>query len=214
MRKLMMGLGLLVSLMMFGLAQAFDGPQEGDDYALISPAVSMGQSDKVQVVELFWYGCPACYRLEPHLKDWLKNKPEHVEFIRLPAIFNNPVWRLHAKAYYTAEALDVVDAFHEPFFHSIHQFGKRMASDDEIRAFFVSIGVEDKAFDNAFASFAVESKVRRAADLTGRFNISGVPSLAINGKFVVDGPMAKSYENMFNTVNVLAAREAGKVAQR
>lgn len=195
-----------------GVALAADGLKAGEDYAVISPAVSMAGNDKIQVVELFWYGCPACYKLEPHLEEWLKNKPEHVEFVRLPAIFNNPAWVLHARAYYTAEALGIVEDFHAPFFHAMHRFGKRMQSEAEIRDFFVSAGVTAENFDKNFSSFAVESRVRRAADLTRQYGIGGVPALAINGKYVVDGPMAKTYENMFATVNKLAEQEAMAIA--
>jgi thiol:disulfide interchange protein DsbA len=206
--------------LMFGLlwtihAHAFGigGLETGVDYAEISPEV-VSSSDKIQVVELFWYGCPACYSAEPHVEAWLKNKPANVEFVRIPAIFNNPRWALHAQAYYTAEALGVLDDFHVPFFHAIHRFRKPMSSAQEVREFFVQIGVKAEDFDKTFSSFMVETKVRRAADLTGRYKINGVPALAVNGKYLVDGPMAKTYENMFKTVNILTEHEAERLAKR
>ena len=210
-RKLMMGLALFA---LAGFVHAFTGLEEGDDYAVISPAVSVADNGKVQVVELFWYGCPACYRLEPHLESWLKNKSDDIEFVRLPAIFNNPTWQLHAKAYYTAEVLGVVDDFHSPFFHAIHSLGKRMQSEAEIREFFLSLGVSGEKFDSTFSSFTVESRTRRAADLTNKYGITGVPALTVNGKFLVDGPMAKTYENMFVTINKLAEQESVKMVKR
>jgi thiol-disulfide isomerase/thioredoxin len=150
MHKLLTGAALALALLLTGQAQAADGLKAGQDYAVINPAVELPASDKVQVVELFWYGCPACYNMEPHLVEWLKTKPENVEFVRLPAIFNNPQWALHARAYYTAESLGVVEDFHAPFFHAMHRFGKRMDTPEALRAFFAEIGVSGEDFDKAF----------------------------------------------------------------
>jgi thiol:disulfide interchange protein DsbA len=82
-----------------------------------------------------------------------------------------------------------------------------MGSREDIREFFSGIGVDGKTFDETFDSFAVQAKVRRAADLTRRYGITGVPALVVNGKYVVEGPMAKSYENMLRIVNALVEKE-------
>lgn len=185
-------------------------PVEGKSYSVVSPTVPGSSEDKVLVVELFWYGCPHCYQFEPYISDWEKKKPENVEFVRLPAIFNNPKWKLHATAFYTAEVLDVMDKFHKPFFDAIHSERKRMASEEEIRTFFEQIGVSGQDFDDAFESFAVQAKVRRAADLTKKYGIDGVPSMAVEGKYLVNGEMAKSFNGMISTVNALVEKEAAK----
>lgn len=182
--------------------------QAGSDYEVISPAMPAAGNGKVEVVELFWYGCPHCYQFEPILQQWLKHKPANVEFVRIPAIFNNPRWKLHAHAYYTAEVLGVLEQFHKPFFDAIHQDRLRMNNQREIREFFLRIGVEGDTFDSTFESFAVQAKVRRAADLTRQYGISGVPSMVINGKYRSDGPMAKSYERLLRIVESLVARES------
>ncbi len=207
-------LGLLLILPTLALAEAGSAQQyvAGEDYALVTPAQPGGSDGKVQVAELFWYGCPHCFEFEPYLRDWEKNKPANVELIKIPAIFNNPRWQLHAGAFYTAEVLGVMDKFHEPFFNAIHAGNQRMGSKEDIREFFAGIGVDGKTFDETFDSFAVQAKVRRAADLSRKFGISGVPSLVVNGKYVVDGPMAKSYENMLRIVDALVQKET--VAQQ
>jgi len=179
----------------------------GKDYSLVTPPLPGDDEGKVQVVELFWYGCPHCYRFESYIHDWEKNKPDYVEFVRVPAIFNNPRWELDARAYYTAEVLGVMDKFHTRFFNAIHLERKHMTNKDDIRDFFAGIGVDNKTFDETFDSFAVQSKVRRAADLTHQYGISGVPSVAVAGKYLVDGPMAKSYDNLLRIVDALAAKE-------
>jgi thiol:disulfide interchange protein DsbA len=206
-RRLFLGFLLMLPALAMSSAASAQQYVPGEDYAVVTPAQPGGTDGKVQVVELFWYGCPHCFQFEPTLHDWVKSKPANVEFIRIPAIFNNPRWQLHAGAFYTAEVLGVMDKFHEPFFNIIHIGHQRMGTREDVRDFFAGIGVDGKTFDDTFDSFAVQAKVRRAADLTRKYGISGVPSLVVNGKYVVDGPMAKSYENMLRIVNALVKKE-------
>ena len=113
------GLLLALAASPFGPAAAEDYT-EGTDYERVSPPIATDETGKVEVYEFFWYGCPHCYRFEPYLQKWLENKPDNVEFIRIPAIFNSPRWEVHARAYYTAEILEVQDRIHGPLFSAIH----------------------------------------------------------------------------------------------
>ncbi len=197
----------LAALCLSGISSAEEF-SAGQDYKTISPAVPAAAPGKVQVVELFWYGCPHCYDFDPVLDGWLEDKPANVEFVRIPAIFNNPRWKLHAQAYYTAEVLEIVDKFHKPFFDAIQKNRQRMASKEEIAQFFDRMDVDAKTFDDAFESFAVQAKVRRAADLTRQYGIDGVPAIIVNGKYMTEGGMAKSYERLIRIIEALIARES------
>jgi protein dithiol oxidoreductase (disulfide-forming) len=177
------------------------------DYTMVSPPVPAAGPGKVQVVELFWYGCPHCFHFDPILDGWLEDKPANVEFVRLPAIFNNPRWKLHAQAFYTAEVLEIMNKFHKPFFNAVQNQHRKMATKDEIGKFFEQLDVDAKTFDDAFESFAVQTKVRRAADLTRQYNIDGVPTIIVNGKYRVEAGLAKSYERMISITDGLIARE-------
>ncbi len=186
------------------------GIDEGIEYKTVSPRVDNQIDDKkVEVVELFWYGCPHCFHFEPLLDQWIKNKPRNVNFVRIPAVFN-PSWRLHAQAFYTAKVLGVLDKIHQPLFDAIHIKGQRMASADELADFFARHGVKKKAFFDAFNSFAVDADVRRAEDLTQRYGIDGVPSLIVDGKYRTSASLAGSNEKMLEVVNYLIAKEQGK----
>jgi len=198
---------LLLPTFVMAAGSADSNYKAGEDYSLVTPPQPGDSNGKVQVVEFFWYGCPHCFKFDPMIQEWEKEKPDYVEFIRIPAIFNNPRWELDARAFYTAEVLGVLSKFHTPFFNAIHVSRKRMTSKDEIRDFFSTIGVDNKTFDDTFDSFAVEAKVRRAADLTKKYAIDGVPTMAVNGKYLIDGNMAKSYANMLRIVSSLAAKE-------
>jgi thiol:disulfide interchange protein DsbA len=179
---------------------------EGIEYRAIKPPVATQTGNKIEVVELFWYGCPHCFRLEPRINQWKKTKPANVEFIRVPAIFNKR-WELHAKAFYTAETLGVLDKIHTPLFDEIHVRKKHLHKKSDIKAFFVKHGVKEKDFDNTFDSFMVNIKVNRAKDLTKRYGIDGVPSLVVNGKYLTDGPMASGHANLMKILDFLIKKE-------
>lgn len=197
----------LTPLMLPGVARA--SIDEGIEYQKVTPPVPTTVNNKqIEVVEMFWYGCPHCYHFEPSLLKWLAHKPKYVVFTRIPAIFNNPMWEIHAKAYYTADVLGVLDKTHEAFFNAIHEKGERLATESAIEAFFVKHGVSAKDFKNAFNSFAVYSKVRRAAELTRRYGIDGVPSMIVDGKYRTSGSLAGGNEGMIKVINFLVAKEA------
>ena len=200
--------GLLISLLLLVLpfSVSLADYDEGIEYKRLGKPLTTEDPAKVEVLELFWYGCPHCYRLEPHLKSWLKKQPEKVNFVRVPAVFN-PKWAFHAKMYYTAELLGVLDKMHKPFFDAIHVQRKRLSSEGEVLAMFKKFGVSDKDFSSTFNSFAVDSLVRKATDITRRAHISGVPTLVINGKFVTDGPMGNGHEGMLKIADYLIKRE-------
>lgn len=204
--------GLIVSLLLLivPFSTSFAEYDEGIDYKRLSRPLTTEDPAKVEVMELFWYGCPHCYRLEPKLKAWLKKQPKKVNFVRVPAVFN-PKWAFHAKLFYTAELLGVLDKMHQPIFDAMHVQRKRMNSEGEAYALFKKFGISDKDFNNTFNSFAVDSLVRKATDLTRRANISGVPSLVINGKFVTDGPMGNGHEGMLKIADFLISRELATV---
>ncbi len=188
---------------------AADTFEEGTQYAQINPPEPTSVvPGKVEVVEMFWYGCPHCYHLEPYVQQWLAHKPANVEFVRVPAIFGNKQWRLHAQAYYTAEILGVGDKIHTPLFDAIHKEKRQLNTEDALADFFAEHGVDKKQFHDAFNSFSVMVKVNHAADLTQRYGISGVPSVIVDGKYRTDGGMAGGTENIFKVVEYLVAKES------
>ncbi|MFA5628231.1 MAG: thiol:disulfide interchange protein DsbA/DsbL [Thiohalomonadaceae bacterium] len=203
-----LGLALLLSMSVF-IVHADDELLEGFHYARLGTVVEPigAASDKVEVVELFWYGCGHCYAFEPHLHDWLQRKPANVEFIRVPAVFNSGAWRLHARAYYVAEVLGLTDKIHSAMFKAIHEEKKPLNNEQQLARLFAGFGVDEKKFKETLNSFGVEMKVNRATLLTERYGIDGVPALVVAGKYRTDGPMAQTYQGMLQVVNHLVAEE-------
>ena len=182
---------------------------EPQGYETLSPAQPTQNPDKIEIIEFFWYGCPHCYSFEPVLDEWLKNKPENVEFIRQPAIFNS-LWGKHAKAYFVAEALGVVDKVHADFFNAIQNLKQKLTSEDQLAEFFVAHGVDETEFRNTFNSFLIDTKVRQAKSMAPRYGITGVPAIVINGKYKTTGPLAQSQEKMIEIMNQLIELESQK----
>ncbi|WP_455365165.1 thiol:disulfide interchange protein DsbA/DsbL, partial [Kaarinaea lacus] len=190
-----------------GLALAAPTYKEKIHYERVLPAQPTTTGDKVEVVEMFWYGCPHCNNLEPYVNRWLKKKPAQAEFVRMPAIFR-PEWELHARAYYTAEILGVLEKTHAAMFEAIHQQKRRLNTDAEIQKLFAEHGVSAEDFNRVFRSFAVEAKIRRAKDMSERYGIRGVPALIVNGKYRTGARLAGGNANIFRVVDYLVAQES------
>jgi thiol:disulfide interchange protein DsbA len=171
------------------------------------PPQPTATGNKIEVIEIFSYGCSHCHRFEATLERWLKGKPENVEFVRLPAIFS-PQLAIFARAYYAAEALGALDKVHKPLFDAIHMQKRRLTTEEEIAEVFVENGVKKEDFHKAFRSFSVESKVRRAAELGKRYGVEATPSMVVNGKYITDPGMSNGFDGMINQVNQLVAKES------
>ena len=198
---------LLLLLPLAGIAETGEY-EEGFNYVRVSPPANTHVAEgKVEVVELFWYGCPHCYTFEPHVTEWLKNKPEAAQFVRMPAVLN-PHWEPHARAFYAAELLGVGEELHAKLFDEIHKNKRRLRSEDEIVRFYVQNGVDEAKFREAYGSFAVQTKVRQAARLGRQYQATGVPTVIVNGKYRTNATMAGGYRQMIDIINLLVAQES------
>jgi protein dithiol oxidoreductase (disulfide-forming) len=185
--------------------------KEGEHYKALKPAQATSVAPgKVEVVEVFWYACGHCYLIEPTLESWVRNgKPANVELVRVPAMWND-LLKTHARVYYTAELLGKLPSLHGEIYREINVRGNRLDTPAKIEAFFVSKGVAKQDFQKAFSSFAVETKLNRAADLNRRYRITSTPTVVVNGKYVTDVTMAGSEPRLFDLINTLAAQETPK----
>jgi thiol:disulfide interchange protein DsbA len=183
------------------------GFKPGTDYDLVSPPQPTSDPGKVEVMEFFWYGCPHCYHFEPDLNAWIKKKPDSVNFIRQPAVFNAH-WAAHAKAFFTAEALGVLDKMHADFYDAIQNKRQTLESEDDLAKFFKEHGVPEEEFHKAYKSFAVDAKMRQAEGLAAKYGVTGTPSIIVNGKYLVGPQKAKSFPRMIEITNALIKQES------
>jgi thiol:disulfide interchange protein DsbA len=179
----------------------------GAHYLRLSPTQPTSSNpDQVEVCEVFWYGCPHCYELDPLLEQWRTRKADYVNFVRVPAVWN-PTLRTHARAFYTAEELGKGAEMHAEFFREIHERRNGLDTEAKLQEFFARFGVDAAAFKGAFDSFAVQAKLQRADELSRRYRIDSVPTIVVNGKYTTDGPMVGSYEELLVLIDELAAAE-------
>jgi thiol:disulfide interchange protein DsbA len=178
-------------------------------YETLSPTQPTQDPNKIEVIEFFWYGCPHCYSFEPVLEKWVKNLPANVVFIRQPAVFND-TWGKHAKAYFTAEALGIVDKIHDDFFDAVQNKKEKLETEEQLTKFFVAHGVNETEFHDAYNSFLVDAKMRQAPMMASRYGITGVPAIIVNGKYKTNGTLAGSHEKMIEIMNQLIQQENKK----
>jgi thiol:disulfide interchange protein DsbA len=188
----------LVSLLMLVPALALSQPR----YTELKPTQPVETQGKIEVIEFFWYGCPHCYNLEPYIESWLKKLPPDTEFRRIPAIFSDR-WALDARIFYTFEAMGVLQKVHRPFFDAIHRNHLRTDNPEALHEWLQRQGIDPKKFDDTFNSFGVQSKTKRAMQLTLAYKIDGTPAMAVQGRYTVSAEQAGSQEGMLKTVDYL-----------
>jgi thiol:disulfide interchange protein DsbA len=202
---------LTVSLLIFGASGAVAQNAAktfvaGTDYDVISPTVTTAVPGKIEVAEFFWYGCGHCYTFEPMLQQWKKTLPEDVNFRGVPAIWQEKM-ALHARAYYAADALGVLDKMHPVIFQAMNVDRKPLGSQAEIAALFVANGVSEEDFSKAFNSFGVSSQVTQAEATAKAAGLSGTPALMVNGKYYISGRKSGTQAEMLQVVDYLIERE-------
>lgn len=182
--------------------------EQGRHYELLTAAQPTGAAPgEVEVLEIFWYGCPHCYTLEPHVQGWLDDGiPAAARFDRMPATLNRS-WQIHARAYYTAEALGILDEVHPALFREINVNRNFLSTPEELAEFFAGFGVSEADFTETFNSFAVQTKLRRSDSLARRYRITGVPAIVVNGKYVTGADMAGSVDGLFEVIDFLVEKE-------
>jgi len=184
----------------------------GTNYKLVAnPQPTNVAAGKVEVAEVFWYGCGHCYALDPALENWKQSKAPYVEFVRVPVIWG-AVHRQHAKLYYTLQALHRPE-LHTKVFDAIHQEGLQLTgrTEEQVRsihfAFLNREGVSEKEFNAAYDSMTVAANIARAENLTRNLQVSSVPVMYVNGKFSTSVDDAGGQAEMLALVNDLAASE-------
>lgn len=173
----------------------------GKDYELVSPPQAVETGKKIEVLEIFSYGCPHCFDLEADFSQWAKQQPKDVEVRRLPAIFRDS-WIPLAKAYFALDAMGLTDKLHGEFFNAIHVKHIRFDDDNAVFDWVEKQGVNRKAFSDAYSSFAIQSKAMRAKQLSKAYGITGVPAVIIDGKYRAY-VSAKGHAGLFATIDQL-----------
>jgi len=171
-------------------------------YSELKPALQVESEGKIEVLEFFWYGCIHCYNLEPMVEKWEKTLPKDVQFRRVPAVFNDR-WAIDASIFYALEAMGLLEKLHRPLFDAIHKERLRTDVQKDFMEWLQKQGVDTKKFTETMKSFGVQSKMRRAAQMTALYKIDGTPAMAVHGRYTVSTDQGKTQNGLFETVNYL-----------
>jgi thiol:disulfide interchange protein DsbA len=209
-RTLVAALGLAP---LAGFAQA-RRPAADLDYSELKSRQAVETNGKIEVIEFFWYGCGACYALEPLLEKWVPKLPADAQYRRIPAVFNDAKWARDAGIFYAFEALGITAKVHRPFFDAIHRDRLRTDNSQALAEWLQRNNVDPKKFDAIRKSFGVQSKLRRAAQLSVAYGIAGTPTLAVHGRYTISVEQAGSWERMLAIADYLigVARKGGQTS--
>ena len=201
--KTVAGAGLALSV---PLARAQAGPREGNEFRAVKPEQSTESPGKIEVLEFFWYGCPHCNVFEPSIKDWVKRLPPDVVFRKVHVALG-PSWAAHQQLYYALESLNKDAALNEAIFAAIHNDRQPLNKPDDMADFVAKHGVDRKQFLDAWASFTVRTRVRKATAMAKAYGVDGVPAMAVNGRWYTAPSMAGGNAQALAVVDALIERE-------
>jgi thiol:disulfide interchange protein DsbA len=188
--------------------------QEGLHYFLVDQAPAEPPAVP-EVLEAFSYLCSHCHSFEPFISNWVQHKPEDVRFRRLPVVFGRSSWELYARAYVTADLLNIADQAHGAMMDRLWKEKKIMRSMEEIADFYSQFGVDPDKFVATAQSFGVDRVLREDQLKVKNYGVQGTPSLIVNGRYRVAGSAAvPSFDVMMDVVSFLIAKDRGDVASQ
>lgn len=187
------------------MAQA---PVEGKQYTRLQMPQPTEQAGKVEVIEFFWYGCSHCSDFEPLLQPWVKKLPANVVFRKVPAVFN-PNWALGARLFYTIEALGLTERLNVAAFNAVQKERINLNDEKAVGDWAARQGADRQKFLDMYKSFAVDGKVRKAAEMTQEYGFSGVPALVVGGKYLLAS--VGTLEDLLRVTDFLIAKNRTEI---
>ena len=157
----------------------------GKDFGSLARPLPVKQDGVVEVIEVFWYGCGHCFNLAPAVSSWSKKKDSSVNFQKMPVTWG-PVHQLHAKLFYTIEALGIGETGHTAVFTAIHKEGNFLSSDGAILDFLEKLGIDRSETIKYMNSFSVRQKVKRAIEISKQFKVTATPMMFVDGQYRVE----------------------------
>lgn len=195
---------LLAALMLLASFSVMAEPQMGKEFDRTAQTINAEVPGKIEVIELFWYGCGHCYQMEQPINAWVKKLPADVTFKRVPGL-PNPKWAPMAKAYYAMENLGVLEKLHGPLFDAIHKQKALDPTDEKAAIDWVTkqSGLDRKKVEAEFGSFSMNTNLNRAANIFRASGATGVPSIVIDGEYITSSTMAGNNYAALNTADYI-----------
>jgi thiol:disulfide interchange protein DsbA len=209
MKQLLTLIAVVAMFCVSPMATAATQPKAGVNYHVLdTPQSTSAPQGKVEVIEFFWYGCPHCYAFQPYLEHWLKQKPDNVDFIRVPVATGFQEAKPMAQAFYTEKSLGLVDKLHDALFDQYQKYHHLLKTKKDFKKFFEKHGVSGKDFDAAWDSFSVAMDVKRAANKQKAYHIMGVPTIAVDGRYTATLHRNQGVEDLPGVIDYLVKKSA------
>lgn len=185
-------------------------PAEGKDYLSLDKRVPTDVgAGKIELIEFFWYSCPHCNTFEPTFEAWKKNAPQNLAIRRVPVAFNAS-FVPQQKLYYALEGMGKLPELHTKVFRAVHVERLPLNKDELIYEWIAKQGVDAKKFKEVYTSFTVANQIRKATQLQNDYQVEGVPSMGVAGRYYTDGTMAGNMDNVLRVVEHLVGQAQKK----
>ena len=194
-------LSVFLVIFSFATSDAFSSPK----YVQISNQ-KQTESDKIVVYEFFWYGCPHCFNIEPTINQLESELQKDTVLIKVPVALRD-TWENHARAYYALRQMNLDDDLHEKLFEEIHINSQRLDTKDSLSQFISNKGYSSKKFEELFDSYGTEIRMNKAERLRKKYQITSVPTLVVNGKYMTSGSYVSSFAELKDVINMLIEKE-------
>jgi len=199
-------IALLASLSLAGFAAGAVEPKEGTDYVPVQPPVATSDASRVVVTQFFSYQCPHCYKFEKSFNAWAARQPADVKVERAAVAIGREAWMPAATAFYALLSLNAVPAIDDAFFGAIHRERKPLADEASIADWVATQGIDRAKFLAAYRSFGVGVKVKRADSLSREVQLPSVPTLVVDGRYLVAITDDGDFKDQLTVVDALVAR--------
>ena len=198
-------IAMAVTPLIAQFSHAATGVVQGKDYLELQTPMPVAVPGKIEVIEFFGYWCPHCNELEPKLEPWVKALPAHVSFRRIPVAWQDAQVP-YQKLFYALEAMGVSNDIHPKVFKAVHEQRLGLDNDAAIATFATAIGVDRAKLADAMKGFSMSSKLGKANQNAKSYQIEGVPTLVVNGRYATSPELAKG--------DIQALRVADALIQR
>ena len=196
-------IGIFLFINLFAINAKATNFKLGDNYDEIVSKVEVSKPGQKEIVELFWYGCPHCYDFEPVINPWSKSLPEDINFVRVPAMFGG-LWDIHGQLFLTLQAMGIEEKVRSDIFEQVHTNPNSLSTPEQMASFLEVRDVDQEKFIATYNSFAINGQVNKAKELMKSYQISGVPSMIVNGQYRFDISSAGSPQKALELAEYLA----------
>jgi protein dithiol oxidoreductase (disulfide-forming) len=200
---------VLAALLAVACSLAQAQPTAGREYQQLDPPRPVSSGERIEVIEFFYYGCPVCYEAQPHLQRWLVRSGPGIVLVRVPAVFTESS-ESFARTFYALGAMSQIARLHWPLYDNHHFDGKQLNEERNVVEWVAGNGVDGAAFKALRDSDPVSAQVASAKKALETYDVKGVPTFVIDGKYVTSARMAGSVPGLMRVVEFLVSRAAAE----